>query len=627
MPVFEIYDDQKPRCLRIETARMTIGRTAENLIIVDDRNASRIHCEIRNSHGHFVLRDLASRNGTILNNDSLDRPVVLQDGDEILIGQATVRFWSNKQKLSSTARKLPLIDQTKKKKMKKGISAREVYKKTGKIPTAVSMAKEAKLAKSAKPDKVTKAKKPAKKSRKPSRPQPAIPMEAAEEEGVILPDIKLSHENSVAKKQVVNLSSMPEVLASDLTLNHVIPLNSEGKAAHTSDKDASEVSVAMLRLKQLLLRAFQFAATDIHVEPKEDQIQLRYRIDGYLHSYGTLDLEVVNSVYSIVKLLCNLDITKRSVMVDGSFAVQLPNRRVDLRVSIAPTTMGDKMVIRILDKNLAPQDLVDLGMDEVIYEQVRKLAKHESSMMVVCGPTGSGKTTTVYAILQEMNHVDKNIVTVEDPVEYKLENVTQIQVNQKMGVTFGAALTSLLRQDPDIILVGEMRDPETAQMAVQSAMTGHLVLSTLHARDSISSIFRFLDLGVEPFMLGSALTAVLSQRLLRRLCDHCKMRVQHSAKKLSDLGLSELTRHKLYSQVGCKQCMEIGYHGRIPIFEMLNINDHVREAITQKPSIQQLRTAAGDWIFQTLREDAIRKLRNGQTTLEEFAAIIGSREG
>jgi general secretion pathway protein E len=311
-------------------------------------------------------------------------------------------------------------------------------------------------------------------------------------------------------------------------------------------------------------------------------------------------------------------------MLDGSFALQLPDRRVDLRVSIAPTTLGEKMVIRILDKNLAPKGLGSLGMDPYILQQVREKTSQETSMLVVCGPTGSGKTTTVYAVLQELNTSEKNIVTVEDPVEYKLQNVTQIQVNPRFNITFASALTSLLRQDPDVILVGEIRDSQTAQMALQSAMTGHLVLSTIHARDSIGSIFRLLDLGVEPFLLGSALSAVLSQRLLRTLCPRCKMKFVPAVKELNRLGLDAIAGTELYAPVGCDKCLGIGYQGRSAIFELLMVNDQVRDAVAHRPTIQELRVAAGDWIFQTLREDAIKKVRAGVTAIDEFKSIAGS---
>ena len=597
MPVFDIYDDQRARRIIIDMERITIGRTEDNQIIIDDRQASRRHCEIRHSDQGYILRDLKSRNGTLLDQDFINGPKPLNDGDEIGIGSATIRFWSDPAHIDQNAPKLPTlvksappIDAAESKKAKKRPSRGAPKSPT--IPLA-----------------------------HPSKIPESIPLVAGTA-GKFRQAAPASDDSEMKLVESdISIPRMPRSTQGPLTINHLIPLNAEGRPAHPVGKDASEISQAMLRLKQLILKAFQFTATDIHVEPKEDQLVVRYRIDGCLHRLGTLEPLIARSVYSIVKLMCNLDINKRNIMQDGSFAVQLPDRRVDLRISFAPSTLGDKLVVRILDKNLAPQGLSSLGMDPYILDQVRQKAFKESSMIVVCGPTGSGKTTTIYAIVQEMNALNKNIVTVEDPVEYKLPEITQIQVNPKFNVTFASALASLLRQDPDVILVGEIRDSDTAQMAIRSAMTGHVVLTTVHARDSIGCIFRLLDLGVEPFLLGSALTSVLSQRLLRRLCPHCKMKYRPAIKKLSRMGLEDLAGHFLYSAVGCDECLDIGYRGRLAVFELLAVNDQIRDAIANRPTIHQLRIAAGDWIFQTIREDGLRKLRNGLTTLDEFYQI------
>ena len=596
MPVFDIYDDQRARRIIIDKSRITIGRTEENDIIVDDRQASRSHCEVRQSDEGYILRDLKSRNGTMLDQDMIGGPQVLSEGDEIGIGSASIRFWTSQEMVNADAPKLPTLVKTVKEKPSKG-RGEDTARADGKAGRALAGAE--------------------------FSPKNFILQAPVQSGGlgkgqglgsVEEPDIKLVEAD-------VSVSAPPLGKSGPLTINHLVPLNHEGRPAHPVGKDAGEVSEAMLRLKQLLLKAFQFTATDIHIEPKEDQLIMRYRIDGCLHRLGTLDPKLARSVYSIVRLLCNLDINQRHVMQDGSFAVQLPDRRVDLRISFAPSTQGDKLVVRILDKNLAPDGLSSLGMDPYILDQVRSKASKESSMIVVCGPTGSGKTTTIYAIIQEMNALNKNIVTVDDPVEYKLPEITQIQVNPKFDVTFASALASLLRQDPDVILVGEIRDPDTAQMGVRSAMTGHLVLTTVHARDSIGCIFRLLDLGVEPFLLGSALTSVLSQRLLRHLCPHCKMKYRPAIKKLARVGLEELAGRFLYSAVGCDECLDIGYRGRLAVFELLAVNDQIRDAIANRPTIQQLREAAGDWIFQTIRDDGLRKLKEGLTTLDEFYQI------
>ncbi|MFC1782270.1 ATPase, T2SS/T4P/T4SS family [Planctomycetota bacterium] len=586
MPVFDIYDDQRARRIIIDTPRISIGRTDDNQIVIDDRQASRRHCEVCRSDQEYVLRDLKSRNGTLLDQDLVEGAMPIGDGSEIGIGAATIRFWSSPSQIDKNAPNLPTLIKS--------------------APTNVG----AKI-------------QPSKKSSKKSSPGASSTPVAIKSTPVVSapPSTGAVPESQIRLVEEDISITAPQTIDGRLTINHLIPLNAEGRPAHPVGKDASEVSQAMLRLKQLLLKAFQFTATDIHIEPKEDQLVVRYRIDGCLHRLGTLDPQICRSVYSIVKLMCNLDINKKNIMQDGSFAVQLPDRRVDLRISFAPSTLGDKLVVRILDKNLAPEGLASLGMDPYILDQIQQKALKESSMIVVCGPTGSGKTTTIYAIIQEMNALNKNIVTVEDPVEYKLEDITQIQVNPKFNVTFASALASLLRQDPDVILVGEIRDPDTAQMAVRSAMTGHLVLTTVHARDSIGCIFRLLDLGVEPFLLGSALTSVLSQRLLRHLCPHCKMKYKPAIKKLTRMGLEELAGKYLYSPVGCDECLDIGFRGRLAIFELLAINDQIRDAIANRPTIQQLRVAAGDWIFQTIREDGLRKLRQGLTAIDEFYQI------
>jgi len=576
MPIFDVYDAKSPRRVQVISKEVSIGRTADNNIIIDDPRASRKHCRINRSKSGYVLLDLESRNGTELNQYRIDEETLLSNGDEICIGKATIRFWASPRTIDPSAPKLPIV---------KSSLPGKVRPRGAPVPV------------------------------KSKRSSSSVVLDG----GSITFSDDLTGLNDASSSATIHSSSVHD----PLTLNDIIPINHEGKPAHSKDKDASEVSEAMLRLKQVMLKSFQLKATDIHIEPRESRLDLRYRIDGYLHTAGFLETNVARSLYSIVKLLCNVDISKRGIMVDGSFAIKLPNRRVDLRVSIAPSTLGDKMVIRILDKELAPGTLVSLGMDGYVLQQIRKEISRESSMMVVCGPTGSGKTTTVYAVLNEMNSHSKNIVTVEDPVEYKLDNVTQIQVDPKHEVTFAAALSALLRQDPDIILIGEMRDPETARMAVQSAMTGHLVLSTVHARDSIGCVFRMLDLGVEPFLLGSGLSSVLSQRLLRTLCGKCKMKFKPNVRDLNELGLDDMANCDLYAPVGCDDCLGIGHKGRVAIFEMLTVNDQVRDAICSRPSIQQLRVAAGDWIFQTLREDGIRKLRAGLVSLDEFKQVGG----
>ena len=612
MPVFEIYDEKTPR--RVQTTRdhVILGRVGD--IVIDDRITSRRHCEVIFNEIGYVLRDLQSRNGVTLNLEPVDRHVSLRDGDEIGIGHATVRFWIDVNKSDA---KLPLItlaeSNQEKQKTRAGISLAEKPQppkhktsRPDRQPSTPPAAKPLKL-ESVRPVPTRKDKPKKDESRSASRQtDPGKGLELFNSSRLITKSKQAAEPNALGVDQIV-------------LLNH------EGKPAQGDAPDGEETSEPMFRLQEMLLKSLQFHATDIHIEPKEDHYQVRYRIDGFLHALGVLETRLVRSLHSIVKLLCNLDINARNVMLDGSFDMQLPDRRVQLRVSIAPSISGDKMVLRVLDTNLAPEGLETLGMDPYVLEQLRAKTVQNSSMIIVCGPTGSGKTTTAYSILREMNAKNRNIVTVEQPVEYKLQNVSQIEISPDSAkgntITFSGALRSLLRQDPDVILVGEIRDADTARMAVQAAMTGHLMLSTVHARDSISCIFRLLDLGVEPFLLASALTVVLSQRLMRQLCTDCKSICRPAIAELSRVQLDEMAGKDMYTAVGCDNCLGLGYRSRIPIFEILTINDQVRDAIANRPTIQQLRIAAGDWIFQTLREDGVRKLKAGLTTLEEFTRV------
>ncbi len=340
MPVFDVYDDKEPRRIVIDDKRITIGRTDDNGIVIDDRQSSRKHCEVRLSEIGYVVNDLKSRNGTLLNQDLIDRPIPLQNGDEIGIGAASIRFWESRKKIPNSAAKLPLI-------LKSSPKTSAVKTKTSRTKTT------------------------------------SASTAYAEEVGIKL-DIEADSRRPAKMKLVGdNQAKIPAHPAGPLTLHNIIPLNHENKPAHPVSEDGQEeVSQAMLKLKEILLKSLQLAATDIHIEPKEEHLDLRYRIDGYLHRAGTLEQDLARSVYSIVKLLCNLQIDKKGIMQDGSFALQLPDRRIDLRVSIAPSTLGDKMVVRILDAELAPKGLDSLGLEPYIHEQIRTRAFKESSMIV-----------------------------------------------------------------------------------------------------------------------------------------------------------------------------------------------------------------------------------------------------
>ena len=397
-------------------------------------------------------------------------------------------------------------------------------------------------------------------------------------------------------------------------------LDRQGRPIHAPGPSAT-ASRAVQTLRSILLGALRTRATDMHFEPRSGDYQVRFRVDGTMLPVLTLPLDLGHALLSAVKVLCELDIARRNVVQDGSFSVNVPGRHIDFRVSFSPTTHGQKLVARILDTTIVPATLSDLGMPPMMLRSFRAVCNTDSGMVVVSGPTGSGKTTTLYTAIRSLDVRSRNVVTIEDPVEYQLEGVTQTPVNLKAGLTFASLLTSMLRQDPDVILVGEIRDEETARTAMQAAMTGHLVFTTLHARDTIGAIFRLIDLGIEPYMVANAVTLCLSQRLVRILCEQCKKPYRPSPSQLVRMKMENRRIEKLYTHVGCKRCMGVGFLGRTAIFEILNFNDELRDAILRQPTIQAIRKAAGQYTFQSLLDSGYAKVAEGLTTIEEVDRV------
>ncbi|MFQ5412477.1 MAG: GspE/PulE family protein, partial [Phycisphaerae bacterium] len=359
------------------------------------------------------------------------------------------------------------------------------------------------------------------------------------------------------------------------------------------------------------------------VEPKGDTFTLRFRIDGLMHNVGAITTRMGISILNVIKILCEVDIAKKSIVQEGNFAVELISRRVDFRVNLTPTVHGQKLALRILDKGAVPDQFDELGMAEGVAREFNRICSQDAGMVILAGPTGSGKTTTLYTALKSISAETRNIVTIEDPVEYELAGTTQISIDPRHDLTFASALGSVLRQDPDVILVGEIRDQETARIAMQAATTGHLVLTTLHARDTVGTIFRLLDLGVEPFLIASAVTMCLSQRLVRTLCDNCKRPYRPDARQIRQMGLEGRTYGQFYDSVGCQRCMNVGFQGRSALFEILLFNAQLRDVILTQPTISDIRKAAGEWMFETLTECGYRKVIDGTTTLKEIDRVSG----
>lgn len=369
----------------------------------------------------------------------------------------------------------------------------------------------------------------------------------------------------------------------------------------------------------VLAQAIKDKASDIHFEPFEKEFKIRYRIDGALYEMSPPPIELGVSIISRVKVIGSLNIAERRVPQDGKARLVVAGRSVDLRISTLPTQFGESVVLRVLDQNTTSLDLETLGMPEDVRESVERSIKRPNGIFISTGPTGSGKTTTLYSCLKRLNQIGSKLMTAEDPIEYEIGGIMQVGINHKIGLTFAHALKSFLRQDPDIIMVGEVRDLETAQIAIQASLTGHLVLTTLHTNDSSGAVTRLMDMGIESFLISSSLEAVLAQRLLRKICMNCRKAYQPDLALLQQLNLDPgiLQQKEFFKGVGCAECANTGYRGRLGIFEMLEVSESVRELISEgKPSVTIREQAVQDGM-RTLREDGLRNIFTGVTSVEE----------
>lgn len=370
-------------------------------------------------------------------------------------------------------------------------------------------------------------------------------------------------------------------------------------------------------VNELILQAVKEGASDIHLEPQRNELNVRYRIDGILHKVSTIPRHLQLTITSRIKIMADLDITERRRPQEGRIQVKVGERDIDLRVSVFPSISGEKTVLRVLDKSALYLDLAGLGLSPENLRQVRLLIKRPNGLIFVCGPTGCGKTTTLYVMLDVLKSPEKNIVTLEDPVEYKLNQVNQNQINPKVGLTFANGLRAILRQDPDIIMVGEVRDFETAKLAIRAALTGHLVFSTLHTLDAAGTLTRLTDMGIEPYLIASSIRAVIAQRLVRKICSKCKKVYVPSSELLNQLGWSSKKNLKFYRGEGCKECRRTGYKGRTGLFELMIMNEEVRNLVMVKSPSDAIRKAAVKTGLKSLKEDGLSKALTGITTIEE----------
>jgi general secretion pathway protein E len=583
----EVQSPQGPRKLSLGIDPLTIGRQIANSLVIEDTEASRFHCVIERSSGGYRVRDLGSRNGTKVNG-KLIKTAPLEHGDVVTIGKTDLRLLTaNGQKLDAAQRA--------------GATAGAAAGAGTGAAAAKSGSSQIQL------------------QPMPSDDDWSAGMERVDETTMM----------GVGPAEGLHklADSLPDkaIDQSDIAL-----LNARGQIAHPAGRGrspqdtAAHSSEAVTLLRLLLLVCFRTRASDVHVEPKEDSYLVRVRIDGSMVDVARLKKETGTRLCAVVKILCDIDIAQRSIIQEGHFSSRVPDRRVDYRISFTPSMYGQKLVMRVLDTANAPQYIWDLGMPEWMFQEIERAVRADQGMVLVCGPTGSGKTASLYAVLRSIDSGERNVVTIEDPVEIQIGGITQMPVNDEQGNSFPNLLRSVLRQDPDVILVGEVRDGETAKVAMQAAITGHLVFSTVHSRDTIGTIFRLIDLGVEPYMVSSGLHLIVAQRLVRQLCPFCKVAMAPTPEQLKRLGKAAEGAEKIYRANGCPRCLQTGFAGRRAVFELLTMNDQIREVIIHNSTPAQILQAVADTKFTKLLQSGYHLVAEGVTTIDEIERVVGT---
>jgi general secretion pathway protein E len=617
---------------------ISIGRHSDNKVVVSDTLASRFHCIVEKTPEGYLLRDLGSSNGTRVNGRRV-RSVLLNPGDVVMIGKTRLILV-----LPSTPA---------------GVNAPQTQATLPAPPQIV--AAPAHRGRMAGAGILTAADDVAAIADGNDGYQDDGPIELMDLEELARPASKaadgaeelseldvvddsgpgpqaLSFENSgdLDNYEHALRSLADSVPDRSFSASEIVIINPRGQTIATSGppgkvlRDAPSQMTYLMRL--VLLACLRARATDLHIEPKEGWSQLRMRVDGVMVDAARVPEEIGQRLVGVVKICSDIDPSQKNIVQEGHFSCRLPvgplrpvinTRRVDFRVSFAPAVYGQKLVLRVLDPSSAPAKFTDLRMPADVESDVRWSTQQEAGMILVCGPTGSGKTSTLYALLRSLNASELNIVTIEDPVEIEVAGATQIPVDDEKGNTFSALLRSVLRQDPDVILVGEIRDAETARIAMQAAITGHLVFSTVHTKDTIGTVYRLLDLGVEPYLLAQGLHMVLAQRLVRQLCQVCRSPRPITPEQQAAMGKPAEGVSALYVPVGCRQCLGTGYAGRRPFFELLSVNDALRQAISSSPSIKEVTQALAEKPFRRLREAGYQLVAQGLVPFDEVEKAVG----
>ena len=585
---------------------LTVGRHPQNLLVITDSQASRFHCVFEKTPKGFILKDLDSRNGTKVNGERV-KAAYISPRDVIKIGTTEIQL-------------VPGGAAVKEKQPAKAVAAGAKAPASGGLDDGPNLDELEDLVDFGAP--IT----------PPKAPSAADNMVAdffnstpEGPPGGLVDFGAASGKTDDEKFLPVLTESLPN---QPFGVGQIALLDVRGHILHPADTDAKKRKTdtagdAVQILRYVILLVTRTRATDIHVEPRNDDYLLRLRIDGNMIDIVRFTKPMGVKMLALVKILCHIDVQYRNTIQEGHFTAVVPDRRIDFRVSFAPAMFGQKLVVRVLDQANAPLHVSDLHLPMWMLEEAQRVSQLDQGMILACGPTGSGKTTTLYALLRDVGTDRRNVVTIEDPVEIELPGVTQVPVNEEQGSSFAALLRSMLRQDPDVIMIGEIRDGETARIAMQAAMTGHLVLSTLHTKDSIGTVFRLMDLGVEPYLVASSLHVVVSQRLARELCAYCKRAMKPRPEQLEKMGRFGKGVTEVYVPVGCTSCLKTGYSGRRAFFEMLTTTEEFREVVLKRPTPKEIEAALKGSRFTKLLETGYQLVAQGVSSFDEIERAVG----
>jgi general secretion pathway protein E len=644
----EISTPQGTKQIPLGLGSITVGRHADNKLVISDHMASRFHCVIEPKAGGWVVRDLNSSNGTLLDGKRVTT-AALRPGQVVLIGNTALSIVDPAKKRAAAVEEVEQLDELEEVEelTEDDVVVEETADASGDTQSKpfggyVRRDDDSPIHIEEEPEPATPRKgagkgKPSRR-KAPADFEDAIAMGGGDEEaGDGVPaQASLGEYEATLEALAESLPEKPFgeneialISARDQIMHPAVPAAKE-EAPAKGKKRKRRDAVDVLRL--ILVVCARGRATDIHLEPKTDHFTLRVRIDGLMVDVTRMPMDIGIKLSALVKVLSDIDISQRTSIQEGHFAAKLPGsqggrtggfRRADYRVSFAPAVFGQKLVIRIFDAANAPLKVDNLELPPWMLEAVKHELSKESGMLLVCGPTGSGKTTTLYALVRSSDVAHRNVVTIEDPVEVQLDGVTQIPVDEAQGKSFSSLLRATLRQDPDAILVGEIRDTETARIAMQAAITGHLVFSTVHTTNTIGSIFRLLDLGVEPYLVAQGLHVVIAQRLVRQLCKFCKRAMKPTAAELERMGPAGANLTQVFVAKGCPRCLGTGYAGRRAFFEMLRTTDELRDVITTTRTMDEIKRVLNSGKFVKLDQAGYQLVAEGVASIEEIELAVG----